>query len=81
MSQFIEYATNGTSTFTLAGALNGANRIFTLPVQPTSLQVFKNGQLLEGNSVDYVWNGFTVTVTVPNIPQSSDVIAAWVFTT
>ena len=61
-----------------AGAMNGVNKVYTLPAAPTgTLVLMLNG--VEQNPgptspVDYVLSGLTVTFTVP--PRADDWILA-----
>ncbi len=63
---------------TPAGAINGANRWFTLtqiPSPPASLALFRNG-LLQRPGVDYSLSGAGITFTAGTTPQPGDVLAA-----
>lgn len=88
MSTFSEYTQSGTGTNTLSGSVNGTNTLFTLPVAPTTLQVFQNGQQMVDAafgtpSPDFSWSAGTQTATITwlalNPPQSGDVLIAWVY--
>ncbi|HLH38829.1 MAG TPA: hypothetical protein VKX39_06750 [Bryobacteraceae bacterium] len=63
---------------TPAGAVNGANTIFTLAFAPSpaaSLLLYVNGLLMK-QGIDYTINGNTVTFLASSIPQSGDVMTA-----
>lgn len=59
------------------GDVNGVNTVFTLTLVPTSIQVYKNGQLMEPNGVDYTQSSTTVTFVSP--PNIGDLIIVWIF--
>jgi hypothetical protein len=63
-----------------SGTINGTNTIFTLAAAPNpvlSLELYKNGMLLQQNS-DYTLSGTTVTFTTAQVtPQPGDSIVAY----
>jgi hypothetical protein len=61
-----------------AGAVNGANAVFTLASAPSpaaSLELFRNG-LLQRQGADYQISGNVVTFFLASIPQSGDLLVA-----
>ena len=53
-----------TADGSLVGELNGVNKVFTVdvPINPDTAQVFWNGQLRSGWTVDYYEPGETMTI-------------------
>jgi hypothetical protein len=65
---------------TPSGTIDGANDTFTLAHTPSpaaSLQLFKNGQLMEAGGADYTLATATITYVSGAIPQTGDVHFAW----
>lgn len=82
--KFNAYTQGGTGTYTLSGVVNGTNTVFTLPVIPSQLQVYNNGVFqtdeADGLSVwDVSWGSNVVTFGSASIPQSGDILVAWVY--
>ncbi len=82
--RFDAYTQGGTGTFTLSGAVDGTNTLFTLPVIPTRLQVYRNGvfqtdELAGLPTWDISWASNTVVFGSDSIPQSEDVLVGWVY--
>ena len=79
----VTLASMPTSTFveyTPTGSIDGSNAIFTVPVVPTEMQLFKNnGLVIDG--IDYTFAGSTITFNPSSIPQTGDTLRAWVFRT
>ena len=67
-----------------AGALDGANKVFTLqyyPVTATGFQLYKNGVLLVGGGVDYTLTMATGLIVMVVAPVFSDsLVASYSFT-
>lgn len=81
---FDAYTQGGTGTYTLSGTVNGTNTLFTLPVIPGRLQVYTNGLFqvdqAEGlGSWDISWSGSSITFGSLSIPQTGDILVAWVY--
>lgn len=84
---YLQGGSNG--TFTMGGVIDGINTIFTLPITPNALQVYRNGvfQLdaaLGVTPFDFSWSTGTNTATItfqsPSTPQVSDNLETWVWT-
>ena len=60
-----------------SGTLDGVNLIFTIPISPTAMKVFRNGILQSGGGNDYVASGAIITFTLP--PDAGDVLVVWTF--
>lgn len=60
---------------TPAGAIDGANRTYTLARVPTGLMLFRNG-VLQKVGVDFSIVGSTVTFIPEATPETNDVIVA-----
>jgi len=73
MSTFAKYP--------LTGAVDGVNTLFTTPLLPTTLEVYKNGLIQDPTAGDYTLgtNTATATVTFAIPPSPGDLLAAWVF--
>lgn len=69
-NQQFPYAATGSFGQVSLGAGDGANTIFTLPVSPTILVLFKNGIHQRPGGVDYTLSGATVTmISAPTADQ------------
>ena len=78
---FNSYGSDFTAPFNITGTIDGVNNIFTLPVGPDKMQLYKNGQLMsDGPGGDYTLAGFTITFAADAIPQTGDRLVAWVYT-
>ena len=76
MASFTSYRS---SDSTLTGAVDGTNTIFSVPVAADFLEVYVNGLQREG-TVDYTFNGTSTFTFVPTqVPQTGDLVVAWVF--
>ena len=64
-----------------AGAVNGANKVFTLANTPdpiTSLKLIINGRYYAPGGVDYVLSGLTITLDSDvDAPIAGSIIRAW----
>lgn len=58
-----------------AGAIDGANRTFTLTNPPSALWLFRNGVYLKQGQ-DFTLSGSTITFVPEATPQTSDTLAA-----
>lgn len=69
------FADNETPT----GSVNGTNGAFTLQYTPNpavSLQLYKNGLLLQ-QQTDYAVNGTAITFSAGTVPQTGDILTAF----
>jgi hypothetical protein len=65
---------------TPSGTINGINDTFTLAHTPSpagSLQLFKNGQLMQAGGADYTLATATITFTSGAIPDTGDLLVAY----
>lgn len=88
---FNEYVQNGTGTATISGEVNGTNTLFTLPVAPTRLQLYLNGDFLLDEAFglstwDFSWTPAglgtqtaTITFNPLAVPQIGDTLIAWIY--
>lgn len=53
--------------FTLTGAIDGANKLFALPITPKVLQLFRNG-IIQDPSSDYKLSANRITMTAAPAP-------------
>jgi hypothetical protein len=63
-----------------SGSVNGTNATFTLANAPNpaaSLQLVKNGQVLQAGGFDYTLSGSTITFVTTTIPSTGDLLQAW----
>jgi hypothetical protein len=61
------------------GTLNGVNAAFTVQFAPnpaSSLQLYRNGVLLEAGGIDYTLVGSNITFAAGAIPQTGDLLQA-----
>jgi hypothetical protein len=63
---------------TPSGTIDGDNRTFTLTVTPTELMLFKNGVRMYPTT-DYTLAGYTITFTIPSVPQTGDTLLATIY--
>jgi hypothetical protein len=62
------------------GSVNGTNATFTLAHAPSpaaSLELVKNGQILQAGGFDYTLSGATLTFVSGTIPATGDLLQAW----
>jgi hypothetical protein len=71
------------STFafsTLSGTVNGTNTLFTIPLVPFSVEIYRNGILQSGGDYSIVIGTATTTITFSAAPVTGDGLESWVFT-
>lgn len=81
---FVPYTAGGTGTATISGAINGTNTLFALPVIPGQLQVYRNGvfQTDQADGLvdwDITWSGTAIQFGSASLPQTGDILVAWVW--
>lgn len=64
--------------YTPSGTIDGVNDTFTIPVTPTKMLLFLNGQL-QTPTTDYTLTGTTIVFAAGSIPPTGAVLIAWVF--
>jgi len=64
-------------TFLPSGSVDGVNKVFSIPIVPTSAKVFLDGLLQADGGVDYTLSGSTFTFVSP--PEVGAEIVIWTF--